>query len=54
MKKLSMICVLLIIATITANAEKLTDNLNYNVRLGYNLGGTAPIGIPSSIRGMYS
>ena len=49
-----MICVLLIIATITANAEKLTDNLNYNVRLGYNLGGTAPIGIPSSIRGMDS
>lgn len=36
----------------TAAGSDLTDSLNYNVRLGYNIGGTAPIGLPASIRGM--
>lgn len=46
----------MLIATIllSAHSEKLTDNLNYNIRLGYNLGGTAPIGMPATIRGMNS
>lgn len=35
-----------------AAGGNLTDSLSYDVRLGYNLGGTAPIGLPASIRGM--
>lgn len=39
---------------LASHGERLTDGLNYNVRLGYNIGGTAPIGIPATIRGMDS
>lgn len=34
----------------TASALELPDGLNYNVRLGYNIGGTAPVGMPATIR----
>lgn len=30
----------------------IADSLNYAVRLGYNIGGTAPIGLPATIRSM--
>lgn len=35
---------------ISAHAAGITDSLNYNVRLGYNIGGTAPVGMPATIR----
>ena len=35
---------------LTATANTLTDSLNYSVRLGYNIGGTAPVGMPATIR----
>lgn len=35
-------------------ATNLLDNLSYQARLGYNLGGTAPIGMPAEIRGLNS
>lgn len=33
-------------------ATNLLDSLTYNLRLGYNIGGTAPIGMPSTIRSL--
>lgn len=45
----------LITATLTALpacAEGLLDGLTYNLRFGYSIGGTAPMGIPSTIRSM--
>lgn len=33
-------------------AEGLTDNLKYRARLGYNIGGTSPVGLPATIRGL--
>lgn len=35
-----------------ASANGLTDNIGYTVRLGYNIGGTAPLGMPATIRSM--
>ena len=47
------ILTLLLISTIvTAHAESLLDNLEYTVRLGYNIGGTAPLGMPATIRSL--
>lgn len=40
--------------TASAGARLIPTDLNYSVRLGYNIGGTAPIGMPASIRGMNS
>lgn len=37
-----------------AKAEGLTDNLTYNFRLGYMVGGTAPVGMPATIRSLDS
>ncbi len=36
----------------TVRAGGLTEGLNYTVRLGYDIGGTAPIGMPSTIRSL--
>ena len=33
-------------------AIHIPDSLNYTVRIGYNLGGTAPVSMPASIRSM--
>ena len=33
-------------------AVHIPDSLNYTVRLGYNIGGTAPVGMPATIRSM--
>lgn len=35
-------------------AEGLFDNLKYNLRLGYMVGGTAPVGMPATIRSLDS
>lgn len=40
--------VLLIVAS--ARAEGLFEGLSYNLRVGYSLGGTLPVGFPASIR----
>lgn len=36
----------------TAHANRITDGLTYTARLGYNIGGTAPVGVPATIRSM--
>jgi hypothetical protein len=38
--------------TLSASATGLLHDLSYKVRLGYNLGGTAPVGMPATIRGL--
>lgn len=38
----------------TAFAISIPDSLNYTARIGYNIGGTAPIGMPATIRKMNS
>lgn len=43
----------LVAAAASASAEnKLVENMNYVIRLGYNIGGTAPVGLPATIRSM--
>jgi len=37
-----------------AAAEGFLDNLTYNLRLGYSVGGTSPIGMPATIRSLDS
>lgn len=34
----------------TASAENIFEGLAYNIRVGYSIGGTAPLGMPASIR----
>lgn len=51
MKKITILTLLMTLA-LTASAISLPDSLNYTVRLGYNIGGTAPIGMPATIRKM--
>ena len=38
----------------SASAINIPDSLNYTARIGYNIGGTAPIGMPATIRKMNS
>lgn len=45
---------LLLAATSAARAISIPDSLNYTFRLGYNIGGTAPVGMPATIRSMNS
>ena len=35
-------------------ASELSDNLNYTFRIGYNIGGNAPVGMPETIRSLNS
>lgn len=49
----------MLLATATAAdarllAKLLPDSLQYSVRLGYNIGGTAPVGMPKEIRALNS
>ena len=50
--------ILLIVAVLAGafatemRAWGITENLNYTVRLGYNIGGTAPVGMPATIRSL--
>lgn len=41
-------------ASATATAAGIFDNLKYQARLGYNLGGIAPVGMPATIRSLDS
>ena len=38
----------------SASALGIFDNLRYQARIGYNIGGTMPMGMPASIRGLNS
>ncbi len=40
--------------TLSASSRIIPEDLNYKVRLGYNIGGTAPLGMPATIRSMNS
>ena len=44
--------ILLAAITLGASAAGLFSNMSYKVRLGYDLGGTAPVGMPATIRGL--
>lgn len=37
---------------LSASASGILDNLHYDLRAGYNVGGTAPMGMPASIRSL--
>lgn len=54
----TIIVILLILAPEAADARLLAkilpDSLQYSVRLGYNIGGTAPVGMPKEIRRLNS
>lgn len=50
MKRILTTAILAATMAATATAKILPDNLNYTVRLGYNIGGTMPIGMPATIR----
>ena len=50
MKKTILVAVMLVCAFSTLRGAYITDSLNYTVRLGYSFGGTAPIGMPATIR----
>lgn len=54
MKKIILASILTIANIISASAINIPDSLNYTVRIGYNIGGTAPIGMPATIRKMNS
>ena len=51
MKKITILTLLMTMA-LSASDNSRPDSLNYTVRLGYNIGGTAPIGMPATIRKM--
>ena len=40
--------------TVSTWAFSLPDSLNYTFRIGYNIGGTAPVGMPATIRKLNS
>lgn len=50
--KYIIILLALITLALPMRAISLPDSLNYTVRLGYNIGGTAPIGMPATIRSL--
>jgi len=52
MKKNILITLMLTIVSTSAWCEGIFDNLIYYGRLGYNLGGTAPVGMPATIRSL--
>ena len=39
-------------ATINSSAAGILDGLHYDLRAGYSIGGTAPMGMPASIRSL--
>ena len=52
MKKAVFTIMLAAIAAVHAGAAGLLDNLTYNLRFGYSIGGTAPMGMPATIRSL--
>lgn len=51
-KRTFITALLFVSAALGAGAAGLLHDLSYKVRLGYNLGGTAPVGMPATIRGL--
>ena len=54
MKKTILTIILAAVACIKASAFHPFENMTYYLRLGYSIGGTAPIGMPATIRSMES
>lgn len=52
MKKILITLVMAVISLLPAGAEGLLDNLVYNLRFGYGIGGSSPVGMPSTIRSL--
>ena len=52
MKKTIFTFIVAAVTAVPACAGGLLDNLAYNVRFGYSIGGTAPMGMPATIRSM--
>lgn len=54
MKKTLTAIIMFLAVSLQAHAGDIFANLEYYARLGYNLGGTAPIGMPATIRKLNS
>lgn len=54
MKKAIISLLLAAVTAAPALAGGIFDNLKYDLRVGYNIGGTAPMGMPASIRSLDS
>ena len=54
MKKKIYLSALSLLVSIGSWAISIPDSLNYTFRIGYNIGGTAPIGMPNTIRSLNS
>ena len=54
MKKTFITLVLTALTASAAFGAGIFDNLVYNLRFGYSVGGTAPMGMPASIRSLDS
>ena len=52
MKKATFTIILAALTATQAGAFRLFDNLTYNLRFGYSIGGTAPMGMPATIRSL--
>lgn len=52
MKKKILSLIFLAAVATSASATGILDNLQYDLRAGYNIGGTAPMGMPASIRSL--
>ena len=54
MKKFVLTIIFVAAAAVQIQALNLFDNITYSLRFGYGIGGTAPIGMPATIRSMDS
>lgn len=52
MKKTIITLAIAAMTAITAQAGDITDDLTYNLRFGYGIGGTSPLGMPATIRSL--
>ena len=50
MKRYILSALILALCAVQSFGIDIFGNLNYQVRLGYNIGGTAPVGMPAEIR----
>lgn len=51
-RKTIMTAMLLMATAMTASAEDMSDGVGVTFRVGYNIGGTTPIGMPATIRSL--
>lgn len=52
MHKTIITTMLLLVAAMTASAENVFDGWEFTARVGYNIGGTTPVGMPATIRSL--